>query len=225
MKKYCLGIFAFCFLSFFMFTSTDSSAQEMSKDEKKQWKKRMKDMSLEEFKSTMQEYSSLKTEAEGLKRQVRSMSQAISDRDVIIDSLRSVAREGNQAKPKENKSSTENPDNYEQGKVYRVQVGAFKNKDLTKYTEHPRFHAEHDGDNVKKYTIGTFRDYWEADLFKKYLREMGVKDAWIVAYVDGKRTDIKNVLGEADIKMVQDGESKNSDVGGGSNNKSSDDGW
>ena len=29
-------------------------------------------------------------------------------------------------------------------------------------------------------TIGIFRDYWEADTFKKYMREMGVKDAIIV---------------------------------------------
>ena len=45
-----------------------------------------------------------------------------------------------------------------------------------------------------RYTLGEFRDYWEADKFKKYLREMGVKDAWIVPYKDGKRVPIKDVL-------------------------------
>ena len=34
----------------------------------------------------------------------------------------------------------------------------------------------------------------QADTFKKYLREMGVKGAWIVAYKDGKRVPIKDVL-------------------------------
>ena len=43
-------------------------------------------------------------------------------------------------------------------------------------------------------TIGIFRDYWEADTFKKYLREMGVKDAWIVPFKDNVRVEIKDVL-------------------------------
>ena len=30
--------------------------------------------------------------------------------------------------------------------------------------------------------------------FKKYMREMGVKDAWIVPYRDGERVEIKDVL-------------------------------
>ena len=34
----------------------------------------------------------------------------------------------------------------------------------------------------------------EADTFKKYLREMGVKDAWIVSFKDGQRVPIKDVL-------------------------------
>ena len=44
------------------------------------------------------------------------------------------------------------------------------------------------------FTIGVFRDYWEADKFKKYMREMGVKDAWIVPFKDGVRVEIKDVL-------------------------------
>ena len=47
---------------------------------------------------------------------------------------------------------------------------------------------------MNKYTIGVFKDYWEADTFKKYVREMGVRDAWIVSYRDGQRVDIKDVL-------------------------------
>jgi hypothetical protein len=47
---------------------------------------------------------------------------------------------------------------------------------------------------MQKVTLGNFRDYWEADKFKKYLRDMGVKDAWIVPFKDGQRVDIKEVL-------------------------------
>ena len=51
-----------------------------------------------------------------------------------------------------------------------------------------------DADGTKKYTLGFFGDYWEAENFKKYLREMGVKDAWIVAYKNGSRVELKDVL-------------------------------
>jgi hypothetical protein len=81
-----------------------------------------------------------------------------------------------------------------------------------KFIGHRRFHAEEDQDGVKKYTIAAFRDYWEADLFKKYLREMGVNDAWIVSYKDGVRVQIESVLSAEDQKMVKSGETKNDDI-------------
>jgi hypothetical protein len=80
------------------------------------------------------------------------------------------------------------------GVVFKVQVGAFKSKDLTKFAkDNENFSSETDGD-VNKYTLGVFKDYYEADAFKKYLREMGVKDAWIVSFKDGQRVPIKDVL-------------------------------
>lgn len=109
-------------------------------------------------------------------------------------------------------SATEDQDDYSEGTVYRVQVGAFRNKDLMKFVGHRRFHAEEDADGVKKYTIAAFRDYWEADLFKKYMREMGVKDAWIVAYKDNIRVQIESVLSAENQEIVKAGDSKNSDV-------------
>jgi hypothetical protein len=76
-----------------------------------------------------------------------------------------------------------------------VQIGAFRDKNLQKYFKnHKNFSGEVDADGTKKYTLGCFKDYWEADNFKKYMREMGVTDAWIVAYKDGKRVPIKDVL-------------------------------
>ena len=79
------------------------------------------------------------------------------------------------------------------GVVYKVQIGAFKNKDLSKYFKNnPNFGGEVDSDGTQKYSIGVFKDYWEADTFKKYMRQMGVKDAWVVAYKDGERISMKD---------------------------------
>jgi hypothetical protein len=81
------------------------------------------------------------------------------------------------------------------GVVYKVQIGSFKNKDLTKYFDNnPNFSGDIDPDGTKKYTLGVFTDYWEADKFKKALREMGVKGAWIVAYKNGQRVNVKDAL-------------------------------
>jgi len=91
-----------------------------------------------------------------------------------------------------------NPMDFSKGVVFKVQVGAFKNKDLSKYFDNnPNFGgeaADKDSAEPQRITIGIFRDYWEADTFKKYMRDMGVKDAWIVPYKDGTRVEIKDVL-------------------------------
>ena len=81
------------------------------------------------------------------------------------------------------------------GVVFKVQIGVFRNKDLSKYLDKgENFSGEMDDKGLRKYSLGIFRDYWEADTFKKYLREMGVKDAWIVSFRDGQRVPIKEVL-------------------------------
>lgn len=86
---------------------------------------------------------------------------------------------------------------FNKGVVFKVQIGAFRNKDLSKYFENnPNFGGEvgKDPKDPQRILIGIFRDYWEADTFKKYMREMGVHDAWIVPYRDGARVDLKSVL-------------------------------
>jgi hypothetical protein len=81
--------------------------------------------------------------------------------------------------------------NENEGVVFKVQIGAYKGITLADDNS-ASFGAEKS--DLNKYTIGVFKDYWEADTFKKYMREMGVKDAWIVSYRDGQRVDIKEVL-------------------------------
>ena len=63
-------------------------------------------------------------------------------------------------------------DDYTKGIVYRVQIGAFNDPKLKDLQTKGQFWVEEE-DGMKKYTIANFRDYWEADIFKKYIREMG----------------------------------------------------
>ncbi|AFM03728.1 hypothetical protein Fleli_1294 [Bernardetia litoralis DSM 6794] len=206
----------------FIFSTSSVLAQSMSKEQEKVWKKRQKTMSVEEFKKKVEGYETATDEAYKLEKQVVSTSQALAKREKQIDSLKEALAEAQKEKivtttaqnsdSSNSDASSNELDDYSKGVVYRIQVGAFRDKDLMKFVGHKRFHAEEDQDGVKKYTIAAFRDYWEGDLFKKYLREMGVSDAWIVAYKDGERVQIESVLSAQDQEMVQSGGTKNDDI-------------
>ena len=81
------------------------------------------------------------------------------------------------------------------GLLYKVQIGAFKNFDLREYFNNTEnFSGEIDADGTMRYTLGVFKEYWEADKFKQFLRKMGVKGAWVVAFKDGVRVELKDAL-------------------------------
>ncbi len=176
----------------------------MSKQEKKEWKKRVKALEPEQYKNLLEENQTLKAQVGTLKNQVSGFDQQIADKNAQINeyqsSVSSLRTDLAAARKQLQEASTASTPqkgsaiDESKGVVFKVQVGAFKQKDLAKFAEgNENFSAEKDGD-VNKYTLGLFRDYYEADAFKKYLREMGVKDAWIVSFKDGQRVPIKDVL-------------------------------
>jgi hypothetical protein len=168
-----------------------------SQDEKKEWAKKLKETDPLALKALYEERDNLKLEADNAKSQLQSKDEKIVQLETQLTELKA-----NSIKmPAETNEKDISSNGYERqnaspnGVVFKVQIGAFKNKDLTKYFENNKyFSGEVDSDGTKKYTLGYFSDYWEADNFKKYLREMGVKDAWIVPYKEGNRLKIKDVL-------------------------------
>jgi hypothetical protein len=194
-------ILLFCLALIF---SASQSFAQLSKKEKKEWKKKAKEYSKNpaNLKQLIEDKQTADNEVSSLNQKVSSMQSSISDKDAKIAELEdqlaqsrtqlSAARaELTQLK----ESPVVNSMDFSKGIVFKVQIGAFKNKDLAKYFENnPNFGGEMKEGEPQKITIGIFRDYWEADTFKKYMREMGVKDAWIVPYRDGQRVEIKDVL-------------------------------
>jgi len=182
--------------------STQSFAQ-LSKKEKKEWKKKAKKYSKEPetLKQLTEDKQAADASVASLNQKVSQMQSTISDKDAKIaqleDELSQMRGQLTSARA-ELAQLKENPSNsmdFSKGVVFKVQIGAFKNKNLAKYFENnPNFGGEARDSEPQKLTIGIFRDYWEADTFKKYMREMGVKDAWIVPYKDGQRVEIKDVL-------------------------------
>ncbi|MCA6379778.1 MAG: Ezrin/radixin/moesin family protein [Cytophagales bacterium] len=186
-----------------IFSGTQVFSQ-LSKKEKKEWKKKAKEFAKNpaNLKTLVETKQIVETDNSALKGQVSTLNGQVSDKNAKIAELEDqiskmrselTSTKAELAQLKENPPI--NPMDFSKGVVFKVQIGAFKNKDLAKYFDNnPNFGGEATDKGEQKYTIGVFRDYWEADKFKKYLRGMGVKDAWIVPFKDGQRVDIKDVL-------------------------------
>ena len=178
---------------------------QLSKAEKKEWKKKAKEYAKNpaNLKTLIEAKQAAETDNSALKGQVGTLNSQISDKNSKIADL-----EDQLSKMRGDLTSTKSelaqlkaippapaPMDFSKGVVFKVQIGAFKNKDLAKYFDNnPNFGGEATDKGEQKFTIGVFRDYWEADKFKKYMRAMGVKDAWIVPFKDGQRVEIKDVL-------------------------------
>ncbi len=81
------------------------------------------------------------------------------------------------------------------GVVFKVQVGAFRSEvpaevfsDMTPVT------GEHVGNGVKRYTVGMFTSAQNAAKATEQVRERGFRDAFVVAYQDGKRVPLAQAM-------------------------------
>jgi uncharacterized protein YdcH (DUF465 family) len=175
---------------------TGGFAQKKSKEDKaleKEWKKKIKDLDPLAYKKMVDDMGALRSENNELNAKITTLESEAQSKNAEIDKMKA-----DNARLQEEVASNVTKTGVKpnaKGVIFKVQIGAFRNKDLTKYFEgNTNFSGDVDADGTKKYTICYFSDYWEADKFKKYLREMGVSDAWIVAYKNNSRVDIKEVL-------------------------------
>lgn len=180
---------------------------QLSRKEKKEWKKQMKRLEVEEFKNLVEEKQQLEDQVNRLNGQVNSLQSKMNQKNQEVEKAQSELKDTQnqleEAKATLTKlqqddsmdiSRQTNGTRVAKGVAFKVQIGAFRNKELSKYFDKAgSFDGEVDN-NLERYTLGIFQDYWEADKFKKYLRDMGVKDAWVVAYKDGQRVPLKDVL-------------------------------
>ncbi len=189
------------FALFFAFSLPAIS--QMSKKERKEWKKKAKELKSnpEELKAMSEENESLKSSVTSLNSQVENLKAQLSDKNAQIAAARAEAQEA-EAKAMAAMQKANAADNQpkptaldESGTWFKVQVGAFENIDMSEYFKNnPNFSGETTEEGYQRITLGRFRDYWEADKFKKVLRKMGVKEAWIVPYKEGNRVPLKEVL-------------------------------
>lgn len=192
-------IFSIFVLALCVLFAYDSNAQ-MSKNEQKEWKKKIKALKPEQYKTLLDKNKSLSSEVTTLKSELSEVDSKIAEKNSQISNYQDQIAELRTQLSAAKSTPTVAPVKQggfiddSKGVVFKVQIGAFKNKDLSKYLKTTENFTGDEEDGLKKYYLGIFRDYWEADTFKKYLREMGVSEAWIVSFKDGQKVPIKDVL-------------------------------
>ncbi len=97
--------------------------------------------------------------------------------------------------------SSETEPSFARGIVFKVQIGAYKDLNVSENIPDSDNIGTENSDDVQKIVLGQFRDFKKADQLKKQLRAMGVKDAWVVSYKDGNRITIEQAFSELGIKQ------------------------
>lgn len=189
-----------------------SDNRPLTKKEMREWKKKKRKMSVEDFQQLYQENTNQKAEIVSMNGEIEALENQLSQKDASVSDLQKQVKrmqaayqaaqnEMEQLKrtPRQPamKSDMVNGEDFSVGVAFKVQVGAFRKIDLGKYAETSDDFDQEGGKDLRKYIVGNFRNYEDANVLKRYLREMGVKDAWIVPYRDGQRVPLKEVLEEA----------------------------
>ena len=75
--------------------------------------------------------------------------------------------------------------------LYKVQIGAFKSFALKSYYQEKDAIKEDSESGYKKYSLGSFTKYNDALRFKREIKRLGFKKAFLVAEYKGKRIEVK----------------------------------
>jgi hypothetical protein len=83
---------------------------------------------------------------------------------------------------------------------YRVQVGSFRNHSDLRFNAFKEVHRESFG-GIYRYTVGFFNDFENASLYADTVKATGYPDAFVVGYLNGKRTSLKEIR-EAKVRST-----------------------
>ena len=184
---------------------------QQQKAEIKAWKKRKSAMKPLQLKDLVEENHRLKDQNQKLVEEAKFVREAL-EAELITLRMRLEGQKDEQRRQiKESLDNLPQLDGlcqddwatdkhgkfYIKGLIFKVQIGAYKKRDLRKILEGKKTQGVFEQEQLKginMYTLGHFRDYWKANQFKKELRAMGLKDAWVVPFKEGKRVPLKEVL-------------------------------
>lgn len=169
-------IFAFSLLLLISYTGF---AQKLTKEEKavqKEWEKRKKSMTPEEFKALTEKRAKLDETLKQAEAASLESEQALAQKTVELVALRNRVTELEKAKEvaKEQQSIAQVLPEDTKGTFYKVQIFSCD--------------GNPDEETARKYTLGRFNTLGEAQRFLKSLQKMQINNAKVVTYKNGKAT-------------------------------------
>ncbi len=171
-----------------------------SKAAAKEWDKKKKATDPLKFKAIYEEYGTLQGESSKTKKQIDVLQNQLKDKERLLsertEKVESLLQELEKAKQQAQEQeevveqapvvlSPSGDQDFSKGVVYQVETGAKRDPALSEYQQYGNFWQSYEN-GEKRYTIAYFRDYWEADAFKNMMRKIGVSDAYVYSYKDGK---------------------------------------
>lgn len=83
------------------------------------------------------------------------------------------------------------------GVVFSVQVGIVERQEVAHKFAKSAILVKDASSGTTRVMMGAFRNFASADVLKEQMRELGIKDAWVVAYKDGQRISISTAMAAA----------------------------
>lgn len=185
----------FLCVSSFLFIPYASA--QLSRPERKAWKKELRKMTPERMKQMTEEKANLSSQLNILNNEYNVLKINLYKREQELHLSQSKIEDLRQrVKTREIQLGllTEEGEHWNSGVIFKVQIGALRPSDFPDKKERTHTLEVEDGGRYMQYVLGNFRDYREADALKKHMRKIGMTRAWIVPYKNGERVPLKEVL-------------------------------
>ncbi|TLX77706.1 hypothetical protein E9993_03420 [Labilibacter sediminis] len=112
-------------------------------------------------------------------------SELLVKQNVLSDSLHIIQTKLNQI------TNKNLDDRDERGIRFRVQIGAYKEIDLSEFDVNLVSINQESYDSINQYTLGNFKNYEKASDFLEDVKKMGFDDSFIITTKNGKRFSLE----------------------------------
>lgn len=189
------------FISIFSLLTLLTFGQEMTKEERKKIKRMSVDEVAAVIKNLESKSNDLKkcsTEKDEMQLLINNMSMEMNAKKEELDSLKRITLVQKEQQEKQSiEMANSNPIKVKTGLYFKVQLGAY-NQYRAKGFGNSEIESEM-LENQIKYVLGHFTKINKAEEFRDELKKLGLSDAWIVCYKDGKRISQKAAEAEGVI--------------------------
>ena len=173
--------------------SSSMMAKELSKEEKKEIKSQLKEYLKhpESYQKLINNYKeTIDSQNSGIAQQKATINQLSNRSNDLENQVTSLQGQVKECKSKAAPVCPPCPEPGaapSAGTIYKIQIGLFKNLDISGYLKDPKyFGLEKDGDK-NRYVISYFNTKEDAETFIAELKKIGVRGAFAAKYENGER--------------------------------------